>query len=93
LAHAARLMRQRRGRRPAGLFPVHPDAVDRCAPAAPRALGYHELVSFASMVQEELEGLDFVTWISDKPQEAFFELTVGDVADFIVASSVRAQAS
>ena len=43
-----------------------------------------EFVSFASMIQEEFEGIDFVTWISGKPQEAFYQLTVGDVADFIV---------
>jgi acyl carrier protein len=46
-----------------------------------------EFVSFAGMIQEEFEGIDFATWISGKPQEAFYELTVGDVADFIVSQA------
>ena len=51
-----------------------------------------ELVSFAAMIQEEFEGVDFVAWIGDKPPEAFLALTVGDVADFIVASPAPARA-
>ncbi len=46
-----------------------------------------EFVSLASMIQEEFENVDFVTWISGKPQAEVLALTVGDVVDFIVASA------
>ena len=46
-----------------------------------------QFVALAELIQERWPDLDFVTWITAKPPEDVLGLRVGDVADFIVASS------
>jgi hypothetical protein len=44
-------------------------------------------IALAERIQEEYPDIDFVTWFSAKPLEEILGLRVGDVAEFIVASS------
>jgi acyl carrier protein len=46
-----------------------------------------QFVALAELIQEKYADIDFVTWFSGKPKEEILGLRVGDVADFIVASS------
>lgn len=46
-----------------------------------------QFIALAELIQERYAGIDFVTWFSAKPVPEILGLRVGDVADFIVASS------
>ena len=46
-----------------------------------------QFIALAELIQERYVDIDFVTWFSGKPLEQIVALRVGDVADFIVASS------
>jgi len=46
-----------------------------------------QFVALAELIQERWSELDFVGWITAKPVPEMLALRVGDVADFIVASS------
>ena len=46
-----------------------------------------QFIALAELIQDHYSGIDFVTWFSAKPVEEILGLRVGDVADFIVASS------
>lgn len=46
-----------------------------------------EFIALAELIQERYSDIDFVTWLSAKEMPQILALRVGDVADFIVASS------
>lgn len=46
-----------------------------------------EFIALAEKIQERYADIDFVTWLSTKEMPQILALQVGDVADFIVASS------
>jgi acyl carrier protein len=46
-----------------------------------------QFIALAELIQDKYENIDFVTWFSAKPLPEIVALRVGDVADFIVASS------
>jgi acyl carrier protein len=46
-----------------------------------------QFIALAELIQEKYTDIDFVTWFSAKPLPEIVGLRVGDVADFIVASS------
>jgi acyl carrier protein len=46
-----------------------------------------QFIALAELIQEKYADIDFVTWFSAKPLPEIQGLRVGDVADFIVASS------
>lgn len=46
-----------------------------------------ELIALAELIQDRYEGIDFVTWMTQKDLAEVLALRVGDVADFIVTSS------
>jgi acyl carrier protein len=52
-------------------------------------LGFQSIqfVALAELIQERWPDLDFVTWITGMKPDDVLALRVGDVADFIVASS------
>lgn len=53
-------------------------------------LGFQSIqfIALAELIQERWVDLDFVTWLAGKQLEEIYALEVGDVADFIVASSL-----
>lgn len=46
-----------------------------------------QFVALAELIQERWVDLDFVTWITGKELPELLAMRVGDVADFVVASS------
>ncbi len=46
-----------------------------------------QFIALAAQIQERYDHVDFVTWLSAKDLAAVIALRVGDVADFILASS------
>src|SRR5262249_35075567 len=46
-----------------------------------------EFIALAELIQERYTDIDFVAWLSAKEMPQILALRVGDVADFIVASS------
>ena len=46
-----------------------------------------QFVALAELIQERWSALDFVAWLTAKQMPELLALRVGDVADFIVASS------
>jgi acyl carrier protein len=46
-----------------------------------------QFIALAELIQEKYADINFVTWFSAKPLPEIVGLRVGDVAEFIVASS------
>lgn len=46
-----------------------------------------EFIALAELIQERYTDIDFVTWLSAKEMPEILALRVGDVAEFIAASS------
>jgi acyl carrier protein len=46
-----------------------------------------QFIALAAQIQERYDQIDFVTWLSGKDVTQVVALRVGDVADFILASS------
>lgn len=51
-------------------------------------LGFDSIrfIALAELIQNRWDQIDFVTWLQGKPLAAVMALTVGDVADFVVAA-------
>lgn len=46
-----------------------------------------QFIALAELIQAKYDEVDFVTWLQGKPIEQIVALRVGDVADFVVAST------
>jgi aryl carrier-like protein len=52
-------------------------------------LGFDSIrfIALAELIQNRWDRIDFVTWLQAKPLTAIMALTVGEVADFVVAET------